>query len=299
MIKVKVYLVILCAITFSFLTLNLSCRAETKSPSFKPLNIIVILDTSDRVSIEKHPGQMERDKKIVEEITRQFIKRVKEQIEEYEGSEIKYDSRLEIVIPNQPSVPDIPWDITDKLKIESQEAYNIQAIHDALEKEGEKLLAAIPELYDFVGKHKQTGSDIWKWFQSQAKNYLPADHQNVIICITDGYLDFDDKIQKKRTKGTYMKVGKLRGLQKSEWIQKINNDEGLLPIGQDFCRHDVKFLMLEIALRHEKDSGVPYQKDYEIIREYWKTWLKSMGIEKADLVERGPHPGRIIETYFK
>ena len=116
MIKVKVYLVILCAITFSFLTLNLSCRAETKSPSFKPLNIIVILDTSDRVSIEKHPGQIERDKKIVEEITTQFIKRVKEQIEEYEGSEIKYDSRLEIVIPNQPSVPDIPWDITDKLK---------------------------------------------------------------------------------------------------------------------------------------------------------------------------------------
>lgn len=299
MTKVKIF-VVLGAVFFSFLNVNTSDGEKSKSPP-KPVNIIVILDTSDRVSKKKHSDQVERDKKIVKEIITQFNEVVKEHIEK--GDELKYDSRLDIVIPNQPSVPMIPWDITEKLTIKDRKGKDkrghtsIAGIHDDLEKQGKALLDAMSELYDFVGEHNQTGSDIWEWFRSEAKDYLSADHQNLIICISDGYLDFDKKIEAKRTKGTYMQVGKLRD--DPDWKQKIHNSDGLLPIGQDFNHYNVKFLMLEIALRSEKATGVPYQKDFDIIREYWKTWLKLMRIESTNFIKRGSHPGRQIESYFK
>ena len=295
MTKVKIFVTV-CAVFFSFLNVNTLDGKESKSPPFKPLNIVVILDTSDRVSKKKHPGQVERDTKIVKEIITQFKVVVKEHIEK--SDKLKYDSRLDIVIPNQPSVPIIPWEVTEKLTIKGEgEHSSIKSIHDDLEKQGKVLFDAMPELYEFVKKHKQTGSDIWEWFRSEAKDYLSADHQNLIICISDGYLNFDKNIEAKRFKGTYMQVEKLRG--DPDWKEKINSSDGLLPIEKDFSRYNAKFLMLEIALRREKDSGVPYQKDFEIIREYWKTWLKSMGIESTDFIKRGRPPGRTIESYFK
>ena len=82
------------------------------------------------------------------------------------------------------------------------------------------------KLYEFVQGHKQTGSDIWDWFQYEAVDYLSASHQNLIICLSDGYLVFDKNIQETRRKGTYMDVRTLRDT--SDWRQKIQGSEGLL-----------------------------------------------------------------------
>ena len=301
MIKVEIFVVALCTIFFSCLNVNKSDGAESKSPSFKPLNIIVILDTSNRISKESHPRQVERDIKIVKEIITQFSEVVKGHIER--GDRLEYDSRLEIVIPDQPSVPTISLEITEKLAIKDQKGKDkrghtsIKSIHDDLENQGKALLDAMPRVYEFVEKHKQTGSDIWKWFRYEAEDYLSADHRNRIICISDGYLDFDKNIEVERSEGTYMIVEELRD--DPNCINKIRNGEGLLPIGKNFSHYNVRFLMLEIVLRSENNSGAPYQRDFEIIREYWETWLKSMEIESAEFMERGSHPGRKIESYFK
>ena len=280
-----------CAVFFSFLNVNILGGKESKSP-FKPFNIIVILDTSNRISKEKHPGQVERDIKIVKEIITQFNEVVKKHIER--SDRLEYHSRLEIVIPDQPSAPTIPLEITEKLIIKDQRDHtSIAGIHKDLENQTKVLLDAMSKLYEFVEEHqKQTGSDIWKWFQDQAKDHLLVDHQNLIFCISDGYLDFDDYIEKNRSTDTYMQVEELRN--DLDWKDNIIH---LSPIMGNLSNYNVKFLMLEIVLRRDK-KGAPYQKDFEIIREYWKTWLKSMNIESPDFIERGPHPGRKIESYF-
>ena len=267
---------------------------ESESSVIKPLNIIVILDTSNRISEKKHPGQIERDKKIVEEIITQFNKAVNEHIEN--DSDLKYDSRLEIVIPSQPSVPIIPWEITEKLIIEDvKEHRSMKGIRSDLENQGKMVLEAMPKLYEFVKKNKQTGCDIWEWFRSEADGFFSKKHQNLIICISDGYLDFDKNIENMRVERTYMEVEELR--KDPDWNNRIQGNKGLLPIDKDFSSYNVKFLMLEIAVRSDK-SGVPYQIDFEIIREYWKTWLKSMKIENSDFIKTGSHPARKIESYL-
>ena len=268
--------VVVCVIFFSLLNAN---KSEA-SPN--GLNIIVILDTSNRT---RHPGQIERDIEIVGEIVTEFEKVVRDHINNSDN--LEYKDSLAVVVPEQPSVPPIPWAIMEKLTIEDPGGHRSlegsSGIFTDLEKQKKVLLDEMPKLYEFVEQHEQTGSDIWSWFKYEAKDYFSSDHQNLIICLSDGYLYFDSNIEARRLPGTYMRVRTLRD--DSNWPQKIHGGEGLSPIGKDFSPLNVKFLMGEITLQSDS-SGIPYQQDFDIIKEYWATWLNSMGIQDLDFRRR-------------
>lgn len=292
--KIKTFVVI-CAVFFNLLNVNKSDGKESKSASPDVLNIIVILDTSDRVLKKKHPGQMKRDIEVVAEIVAEFKGVVRGHIDKSDN--LAYKDYLAVVIPAQPSVPPIPWGITDKLAIEDPGDHkSLAGIFTDLKEQEEILLGEMPKLYKFIEQHKQTGSDIWDWFQSEAEDYFLAGQPNLIICISDGYLNFDKSIEAKRRKGTYMRVRELRD--DPNWKQKIHGGEGLLPIGKDFSRYNVKFLMAEITLQSEKGSGIPYQQDFEIIKEYWETWLNSMGIKDTDFIKQGRPLKKKIQSFI-
>lgn len=244
-----------------------------------PVNIIVIIDTSDRVSKEKHPDQRERDISILKEIINQFYKQVQPYIEGG-GSIPPY--RLTFAIPEQPKVSDPPNEIVNKLTIEAPKDRNG---NQEFQNRKEELINAISELYDHVQQHPQTGSDIWDWFRSKAAPSFSKNHQNRIICISDGYLNFDSAIEDKRGKGTkitYMRVGALRD--DPEAVKKIKNkNEGLSPVG-NFGDFNIKFLMLEIRLREE--DGVKHFQDFDIIRAYWETWLNAMNVQDTKFFEQ-------------
>ena len=159
-------------------------RARIKPPPSKPINIVVILDTSDRVSTERSPGQAARDIEIAKDLVNFY----------YEGARLKmfqtYD-RLAFVVPNQPEVPPILPEIIRRLKIWSTKK-DRRCGHPCFEKIKVGLLSAIDELYQLLEKQKEfTGSDIWKWFRASGEAYLKKDMQNYIICLSDGYLDFN------------------------------------------------------------------------------------------------------------
>ena len=80
-----------------------------------------------------------------------------------------------------------------------------------------------------------------------------------------------------------MRVRELRD--DPNWPKRIHGGEGLSPIGKDFSPLNVKFLMGEITLQSD-GSGIPYQQDFEIIKEYWATWLNLMGIQDTDFRRR-------------
>ncbi len=299
----KIFVVIMCVITFCLSNVITSCSAKSTSTPLEPINVIIILDTSNRVSKEINPGQIEKDIEIVKETTAVFNKYVKERIEQ---TELKYDSRLRIFIPNQISRKSIPSELTNKLIIKDRGGKdgrghrNIPSVQNDLDKQTKDILETLPKLYEFVLTQKQTGSDIWKWFRDELKSYLLPNCHNLILCISDGYLDFDEDIQELREKGTYMDVKKFRNDPKA--IEKIHNSEGLMSIDEDFGDFNVKFLMVEIALRGKKmnDIVIPFEKDFDIIEAYWETWLNSMGIEDTDFIEQSNSPvGELIESFLR
>ena len=269
----RINVVISICILFLFF-LNVS-HSDSKV-SNAPLNIVVIIDTSDRVSKEKHPDQRERDIDILKKIVNQFYKLFENEIK---TGKIK-NHKLNLVVPHQSKTKNPPNEIISKLTITAPEK---RSGNPEFQKRKQELINAIPELYDHIQKHPQTGSDIWDWFRSKAESFFSKNHQNLIICLSDGYLNFDTEIEKKRPKGTYMKVGALR-VNLKEAVNKIKNEsEGLQPV-KNFDPFNIKFLMLEIRLREK--NGVKHFQDADIIQAYWETWLNAMGIKDTKFLEQ-------------
>ena len=263
----------------------------------EPLNIVIVLDTSDRISDEKHPGQIERDKEIIEEIATEFEKVTKRHI--LASEKLQYHDQLAIAIPNQPSVPPVPRQIMKDLTIADKDKgshRSLAGINTDVENRKQVLLNTLDTLYEFVRQHRHTGSDIWEWFKYEAESYFSESHQNIVICISDGYLNFDNIIEDMRIPRTYMQVKKLR--EDPQWQQKIQGGEGLLTIGKDFSRYNIDFLMSEIQLQTD-ENNVPYQKDFQIITLYWEVWLKEMKIKSTNFGKVGHPIGQKIRNLIE
>ncbi|MCY4401181.1 MAG: hypothetical protein OXD54_01235 [Candidatus Poribacteria bacterium] len=273
-----------------FIFLNVSYSDSKVSDA--PVNIVVIIDTSDRVCKERHPDQRERDINVIKEVVDQFYKLVEPTI--MKGGTIKTPHSLTLAVPKQPKTKHPSDEIISKLTITAPKK---RSENPEFQKRKQELIDAIPELYDHVQQHPQTGSDIWDWFRSKAESSFSKNHQNLIICLSDGYLNFDIDIEAIRPEDTYMRVGTLRD--ESEAVNKIKNrSEGLRPV-KNFSDLNIKFLMLEIRLREE--NGVMHFQDSDIIQAYWKTWLNAMGIKNTKFFEQLDPRGlkNVIENFIK
>lgn len=252
----------------------------SKTPPAKPVNIVVIIDTSDRVATAKHPMQAKNDLTITENIVHIFE-------EAFVSRSLYIGSKdtLAFVVPEQPNIPPVQLDlkIWPNRTQRAGGAPKFKAMKTAL-------LAALKTLYDSVAEQTEfTGSDIWKWFRDSANIYLKPDKRNYIICISDGYLDFNRSIQEQRPKGTYIDYAQVAQFRDTpNWKAKFHAEgHGLLGIGRDFSDYDVKFLMVEITHRHILDL--------EIIAEYWRVWLDSMGITDTQFLPTQADPHVVID----
>ncbi len=266
---------------------------ESRPPPSKLVNIVVILDTSDRISRERNPDQLEKDIAIVKGIVNLFTEILLDEIRHQER-DMWLHHYLAFVVPEQPETTAIPQGIVEKLKIwptnkdrESASARKVKEMRD-------ELLQTIDELYQLVETQEEfTGSDIWKWFRASGLEYLKPDTRNYIICISDGYLDFNRSIQRGRSridnKTNYIPYAQVVEFREDpSWEQRFNSEgHGLLEIGRNFRPYDVKFLMVEIKLRH--------MLDLPILEKYWRTWLGSMGINDSEFMEAQPDPQIVKE----
>ena len=283
--------------TIALLVLTAGCTSDkldakdvsTEALLTKQANIIVIIDTSDRISKAKNPRQGQKDVEIAESIVHIFE-------EEFIRPNLYIGAKdtLAFVIPEQPEVVSpISQQTLTNLKIWPTTRQRAGGAPE-FKKMKTKLLGAIGELYQSVSKQKVfNGSDIWKWFRYSAEVYLKSDARNYIICLSDGYLDFNNNIQIQRPKRTYMSYRQIVKFRETpNWKQKFHTEEhGLLEIGKDFSNYNVKFLMVEITHRH--------MLDLEIVKEYWQTWLKSMGITESQFLPTQDDPQVVIETIRK
>ncbi len=269
----------------SMLVLAVGCTKDKPYlPPTKPVNIIVIVDTSDRISEAKNPHQIEKDIEITKNIVNVFEEKfVRPSL--YIGSQ---DS-IAFVVPEQPGGTSISQKILANLKI-WRTPEQMAGGAPEFRKMKTSLLAAIRELYQSVNKQRQfTGSDVWSWFRDSAVVYLKPDARNYVICLSDGYLDFNHSIQIERPKGTYISYREIAKLRETpNWKSKFHTEgHGLLGIEKDFSDYSVRFLMVEIKHRH--------MLDLEIVKEYWRTWLKSMGIADSQFLPTQDDPQTVIE----
>ena len=268
----------MCVAFFTFLVAWHAYGQTPKLSASEGVNIVVVLDTSDRISKELNPGQFQRDIHIVEQIVTLFQE---EFVRKHLLKGVKpgpYPHRLTFAVPDQPKALPIPLKIMEQLKIrDSKEGEPFKAF----KKKRDALLQAINQLYQFVEKENPfTGADIWNWFRKSAEHYLQNDLHNYIICLSDGYLKFHPDIEALLPQGRFMEVSKWR----DEWHNNPRWQEEiayLSPIGKNFSDYKVTFVIMEIKPKIDEKTGIEHPADFDIIKVHWETWLKSMGITNA------------------
>ena len=286
---------------FIFCILLGACDSDQKDvkPPPQPVNIIVVLDVSDRLLKEKLPGQerqVEKDKKIAKGIIDQYENFARQVY--YIGNH----HRITFVVPKQPGVEKlIPQETLESLKIWPTNEDRARGA-PRLREMKEKLNSTINSLYKFIEDRQEfTGSDIWGWFKVSAEEYLQAGALNYIICISDGYLYLNriyiSSLPKKGNLTAVIRHAAVEQFsQDPNWkTEFVREGYGLLPIERDFSDYNVKFLMVEVGL------PVLRVKDLPILKAYWMPWLEAMGISTADsdFIHTQDDPEVVIEEIKK
>ena len=268
---------------------------ESEPPLSPAINIVVILDTSDRISKAENPGQLEKDIVITKGIVNLFTEILLYELRT-QARDIWLRHSLAFVVPCQQDAAPIPQNIIGNLKIYPTDEDRLRASAHRVKEMRDELLETIDKLYLLLEEETNfTGSDIWNWFSASGDLYLNKDMQNYIICISDGYLDFNRSIQDRRdmigNKTSYIPYKQIVTFREDlNWEQNFASEgHGLLEIGEDFSSYHVRFLMVEIKPRHMQVRDLP------ILEKYWRTWLESMGINDSDFVRAQSDP-QIVKT---
>ncbi|MHB2156381.1 hypothetical protein ACX8XN_18565 [Calditrichota bacterium GD2] len=234
------------------------------------VNVLVLLDLSNRIDPRLHPYQAERDLKIVRTIFNWFERRVKQRLY------VHARDRFQIIIAPQPTdYQALLFRNADNLWIDGQELAS--GGKPRFEKAKHDLFLSLNNIYEQACDSKQfVGADIWTFFRDQLLNLIDPNARNILFILTDGYLDFNASIQYQRPHQgnltTYMEVAKFRN--EKNWHERFNREQiGLLPIPEKFT--NLEIMLLEVNLRDIRDRA--------ILEKYWFDWFNRMGVLKFAL----------------
>ena len=275
-----------CVVFFMFLVVwqaSGQASKNTVSTVSEAVNIVIILDISDRIDsssgayTSKDQGQ--RDMKIIEYIADWYLN---ELVQKHLGQLVldleRVPHELTIAIPKQPKAPLIPSNIMENLVIKDSKTGKKLKTLTEFKANKVSMLQSIQELYKWKD-NPFTGADIWGWFNNYAKYPLKKDgFHNYIICLSDGYLKFNPGVEKGHE---FMNIPKWRDEWKSnpKWKDKITP---LSPIKEDFSDYNIKFMMVEIHPRVDKNTCAEHPADFDIIEACWEKWLNSIGITNSE-----------------
>ena len=275
-IKPKVYILFL--ITYIFISgCNIGAQ-DTEDNA--PINIVVLLDLSDRVSSPEYDNVARKD--IINDIRhcRSILKEFREILRRSRHKDLE---KLRFVVIEQPY---LPLGKPDTMVFKNNFKKTLQT---AVTKE-EMILDDLYKLYleaHTYDNQKLTGAAVWNWFNGESNNFLLQEHRNYIICMTDGYPEFNNEVKKYMPTGTHVTVDEeIRTSDDLNAMLETDKYKLKKPENIDFSagyKYEVQFLMLGIKNRMEKVNPkelgyTPKIDDKDILKGIWSRWLKSMGI---------------------
>lgn len=253
-------------------------------PLVPNLNLIIVPDLSGRINDTiNNPSQIINDKILLKYIWENFSKE----------AIMKRNSKDHFII-----------DVTGSNQVEGQfRTLADSLICDLSMAHGEanrKFLAGWKEKYSkninklySMAIEKPQGADYWDYFNNDLnknlkKSTLLDSYRNVIVIITDGYLE----AQNKAETGVAMYTGGYE--QRTQVFNKLKNGlsmedalKGSISPIMDCQSHfkNLEVLLLEANPRHSKSKQEPIDKgtpqDGRILRTLWTDWFKRLEIKNA------------------
>jgi hypothetical protein len=258
----------------AILTLHLcvwaSCTGKkTAAIPSKKINIVVLLDLSDRV-LDKN--QVTRDKALLQNIFSEF------QAVTCRKNFVNSYDQLQVLVLPQKNAPAGVSDFEQRLQF-NLAPLEVKAKSTYLKNKAALFTAVVDSLYQLVTDKRIpqdfAGADTWQFFDQLLPHYLVTDTQtlNKVIVITDGYFDFENNEHKKENGCQYSYsapvMQKARQLG-TNWQKAFEKGCGLIPVTLN--QPNTSLLVLEKQHR----NNFTYEKD--LLQYLWTNWLAQMKI---------------------
>lgn len=245
-----------------------------KSPVSENYNISILLDLSDRISLQKNPNPAmeyyQRDLGYIKSISEAFTQHLK-------SKRIRQiDDKMQLFFNPEPLDPEINT-IAKNLRISIDKN---NASKELLNSINSDYASQTSKIYESAIKdNKYVGSDIWNFFDSKVKDQcIENKDRNILIVLTDGYMYYDGTVMKEAHRSTYITPELIRknGLNTPDWDKKIHEqDFGFIKANDDLSELEV----LVLGINPAKNN--PYEE--KVIRAYWTKWFTEMKISHFEI----------------
>lgn len=224
--------------------------------NIRAMDLTILLDLSDRINV---PGQVEKDKAVIRTGLESFEGMVKDNRYRFSTDKIK------IAIAPQSNINYKFNKFVENANINMETINNSNQVARKVLPEKVKAFGdAVDSIYAMALREQYDGADIWSFFRDNSN--LIGDK---VIIVTDGYLQMDSKIAKRREVNTFLSNEQLRSLRLGKNVENIK----LLEIGQKYPK--LKVLMMELNPR-EPQKNV---NEFPILKKYWGDWFDGMGAD--------------------
>ena len=233
-------------------------------------NIVVLLDLSNRIEKDK---QSDKDLELINTILNVFQNAQKEF--GYQFSKDKLSVKICKQKNNKVELNINAGDII--IDMDRQNSGNMNFPNFCKQKDA--FNTSINQLYDYAIENESFyGADIWNFFNGEMTSLLKESNdkekfKNKVIILTDGYLNFESNIERKRPRGTYMR-GYYKMRNNKKWKEVFDDrDYKLNPHSHDY--YDTEVMVLEV----DPKKPTVYTNEFDILANYWETWFDDMGIK--------------------
>lgn len=246
------------------------------------LNLIVVPDLSKRIVDEmNNPDQIKNDTILLSHIWKAF--------EVYAKQSVSTKHRLVIDLTDEKQAEGQFKNWADSLVFELPEhnAKNLRTnwFRDTVTNVSNRYSKSIDSLYSF-GKNSPLGADYWKYFRRDLSKHIKKttlfdNYRNVLIIITDGYLESEDKLYT----GSWNERNSIaKKIKKGIPIEELIPETLKFPdITQKFPTLEV--LILEVNERKQKSKQEPNDygttEDYDILKFLWTDWFKRLEVKNV------------------
>lgn len=251
----------------------------------RQLNINILWDLSDRINPQLNPASpqhYERDIEIIKNIA-SFFKKDMEKRGAY-----KAKGRVKVFFtptPDNERINTIAANLSCDLSSYSGEGANRKKkeLYDSIESRFEKNANEIYQitLANNKGKKEWDGSDIWRFFKNDVKEYCvdtSGIYRNILVILTDGYLFHKDSKDKQANRTAYILPELFKPFRNNPNWQNVfaKGDYGLISTRNDL--QNLEVLVLEIT------PSKGNKNDEDIIKAYLAKWFEEMGITPSNYV---------------
>lgn len=245
----------------------------------RPVNYVVLLDLSDRLLA---PDQVQRDGALIQAVFSQFDKRVKKQLI------INSHDRFRVVIAPQRNIRYRPEPYMNALFLDlsttgmAQKRQRLDALRADLPRQLAQLYAVAT-----TGKRQPrdfAGCDLWQYANDQLPTDLDPAYDNVLVVLTDGYLDFENN-PRALHHGNRVTDSRMldRFRRDAQWRQTLAKPtEGLIPVPKPLPNLHV--CVVEVRPKFENLN------ETDLLTELWNKWLREMRVRQWAVQAQGSQP---------